>query len=269
MITIYKSGRQFLSDNKDVLTNYPLETVFFKANAKYIEQTNSNNFLIKVTDGNKFLIAVHNADYPMVLFGDKSLCVEFARKAYQLQLTFNKLLGAKDTCESFLNEYEKIAKCSSVINHAMDIMRCDKVLTDNVDGVETATEKDIDELAELSVVFTKEALGDDLDISEVKNSICNYLANFRLIRCDGKIVSFATKKRETENLACVTDVYTLPAYRGEGLSCKIITALTKQIIASEKLPYLFVDKTNPVSNHLYTKIGYTYVVAQYEIKLIR
>ncbi len=269
MLKIYTSGKEFLEDNKDILEKYPLETVFFEANAKYIEKTNKNNFLAKVAVNGRFLIAVHNARYPMVLFGDKSLCAEFADGAYKLKLTFDKVLSELETCEAFLHEYEKLAKCSHAINHSMDIMRCDSVLTDNVEGVEMATEDDVDELAELSVVFAKEALGDDADIDEVKHSVSSRLSSFRLIRQDGRIVSFASKKRGTDKLSCIADVYTLPSYRGQGLSCKIVTALTKQILDSGKLPYLFVDKTNPVSNHLYTKIGYTYAVPQYEIKIIR
>lgn len=267
MYKIYKSGQEFLAENGDILAKYPLETVFFEVNAKLIAETDNNDFLVKLQEGGKFLIAVHHADYPMVIFGDKGLCAEFAKIAAKIKLVFPKVLGALDTCEAFLNEYEKLVNCSHEINHAMDIMRCDKVLTNNVDGVEIPTDSDVDELSHLTVDFAKKAMGEDMKFDKIKRDICDRLSGFGVIRQEGKIVSMASTKRETDYLACIADVYTLPQGRGKGLSCRIVTKLTKDIIEKGKLTYLFVDKTNPISNHLYQKIGYTYAVPQYEIKI--
>jgi len=268
MLKIYKTGRQFLTDNKEILDKYPLETVFFGLNASVIEQTNSNDFLLKYSDGDNFLIAVHNADYPMVIFGSESLCAEFAHIAFELGLSFKKVLGSLATCEKFLAEYEKFADCTHKINHAMDIMRCEKTLTVNTENVERATEDDAEELLTLSNLMSKEAMGENLSQTDV-NEFKKRIKNFALIRADGKIVSIACKMRETDRLTAVSGVYTLPQYRCRGYSCNVVTFLTKEVIGSGKIAYLFVDKTNPISNHLYTKIGYTYVAPQYEISLLR
>lgn len=267
MVKIYNSGQEFLTENSDILAKYPLETVFFVANAKLIAETNSNDFLIKLQYDGKILLVVHNAAYPMVIFGDKGLCAEFARIAAQRRLIFAKVLGALDTCEAFLTEYCKLVNCAYEINHAMDMMRCDKVLTDRVDGVEDATDNDAEYLAKLIVDFTFEALGDKLDVECEKERVRNRITYFAVIRQSGKIVSMASIKRKTDYLACIADVYTVPQYRNSGLSCKTVTYLTKQIIDSGRLAYLFVDKKNQISNHLYQKIGYTYAVPQYEIKV--
>lgn len=269
MYRIYKSGKEFLEDNSYILAKYPLETVFFEGNAKLIAETDNNEFLVKLQVDDRYLLVVHHADYPMVIFGDNVLCLEFAKIAFDSNLTVNKVIGTLETCEAFLAEYAKFVKCSYEINHAMDIMRCDKVLTDNVDGVEAATEDDVECLAKLIVDFAYEALGDETDIEFVKEDVTKRLADFAVIRRDGKIVSLASIKRKTEYLECIADVYTLPQYRNKGMSCNIVTYLTKQIVNRGRLPYLFVDKTNPVSNHLYQKIGYAYAIPQYEIKILR
>lgn len=269
MIKFYCSGKEFLAENKEILKKYPLETVFFEVNAKAIEHTDPNDFLVRLEADGKFLLAVHQSHYPMVIFGDSSFCAELAREANERKLTFDKILGCIDTCEAFLAEYGKLVVCRHEINHAMDIMRCDRVLTDNVDGVEQPSDNDIDELARLIVDFTSEALCDVADVDKVKKDVAARLNSFAVIRRDGKIVSLASIKRETDKLACIADVYTLPEYRSVGLACKTVTYLTESITKSGKLAYLFVDKTNPVSNHLYAKIGYTYAVPQYEIKITR
>lgn len=267
MIKLYNSGQDFLKEHNDILAEYPLETVFFGLNAKNLAETNKNDFILRLDDDGRFLIAVHVKDFPMVIFGDNSLCAEFARFAAKENLTFSKVLGARDTCETFLAEYGKLVNCTYKVNHAMDIMQCSKPNLCSFDGVEIATEQDIDELAYLVHSFNIDALGESVEIEECKRRIEGNIRNFALIRKDNKIVSFASKARETEHLTAISCVYTLPEYRGQGLSRKIVTFLTKIITDVGKLAYLFVDKTNPISNHLYGKIGYTYAVPQYEYKL--
>lgn len=266
MYRFYKSGQDFLEDNRDILAQYPLETVFFEVNAKAIAQVNNNDFLVRVENNGKLLLAVHNKSFPMVIFGDIDLCCSFAEIAVANNLTFDKVLGSRELCENFLNEYENLAGGTHAINHAMDLMCCRKVLTGDVSGVEKPTERDLDELVDLTLNFGKEALGDVADRESIAKNIRDSLPCYVVIRQDGKIVSLAANKRQTDTLASISNVYTLPDYRCQGLSCKLVTFLTTEILNKGKLPYLFVDKTNPISNHLYAKIGYTYVTPQFEIR---
>lgn len=267
MLKIYKNGKEFLRENSNILAQHPLETVFFEINAQYLTETNNNDFVIRLDSGDKYLIAVHVGEFPMNIFGDNSLCAEFARFAAKEKLTFPKVLGALDTCETFLSEYGKLTGCTHSINHAMDIMRCDKPNLCDTDSVEWATENDLDEIAAMAAAFETEAMGDKRNVDYYKQNLQGSIRDFALIRRDGKIISFAAKSRETNYLCAINWVYTLPQYRNQGLSCKIVTYLTKAITDSGKLAYLFVDKTNPISNHLYTKIGYTYATPQYEYVL--
>ena len=46
--------------------------------------------------------------------------------------------------------------------------------------------------------------------------------------------------------------------RKKGFSKKIVSFLTNYIVTNHKIAYLFVDKNNPISNHLYQSIGYVY-----------
>lgn len=269
MVKIYKSGQDFLSENSVILAKYPLETVFFEINAQFLTVTNSNDFVIRLDKDDKYLIAVHVGEFPMVIFGDNSLCADFARLAVKEKLTFPKVLGALDTCEAFLAEYDKLTGGTHKIIHAMDIMKCNEPRTSDVDGVDLATDKDLDELAQLVYSFNNEAMGESGNMEDCRQNVINNINNFAVIRKDNKIVSFASISRETAHLAAISSVYTLPQYRNMGLSCKIVTFLTKLITDSGKIPYLFVDKANPVSNHLYSKIGFTYATSQYEIKVMR
>lgn len=266
MFKLYKSGKDFWADNERILAEHPLETVFFEGNAKAIEQANENDFLVRVDGYGKLLLAVHYKSYPMVIFGDIDLCREFAEIVAANNLTFDNVLGDKAVCEKFLDEYESLAGGSHAVNHAMDIMCCRKVLTSEVGGVERPTPDDVAELVELRMNFLIEAMGEKSDSELMAKTISDTLSDYAVIRQDGKIVAIAANKRQTNTLASISDVYTLPKYRCKGLSCKVVTFLTKEILNRGKLPYLFVEKTNPISNHLYQKIGYEYVTPQFELR---
>ena len=83
-------------------------------------------------------------------------------------------------------------------------------------------------------------------------------ANLRLV------VSIAKKTRETDCLCSISAVYTIEKERKKGFSKKIVSFLTNYIVTNHKIAYLFVDKNNPISNHLYQSIGYVYDKPQFE-----
>ena len=79
-----------------------------------------------------------------------------------------------------------------------------------------------------------------------------------------RIVSIAKKTRETDCLCSISAVYTIEKERKKGFSKKIVSFLTNYIVTNHKIAYLFVDKNNPISNHLYQSIGYVYDKPQFE-----
>lgn len=269
MYKVYASGEEFISQNSEILSEFPLETVFFEINAKNMAATDGNDFLIKAYDGERFLIAVHKEDFPMVIFGDVSLCSDFAEFAVCNRLTFSKVLGGKEVCESFLKAYCGLTGYGCVTNLSMDVMKCASPAPCDCSGVEFATEKDICELSVLLYHFEKETLDRCSDIKDCKRKLESCFGSFAVVRADGKIVSVAQITREQKSLAAISCVYTLPQHRNKGLSRKTVTFLTEYITRGGKTAYLFVDKNNPVPNHLYKSIGYSYAFPQYETVLIK
>jgi predicted GNAT family acetyltransferase len=74
---------------------------------------------------------------------------------------------------------------------------------------------------------------------------------------DGQPVSMAMKTRPTTKGIGVTAVYTPPEFRGKGYATACVGTLS-QLLLDEGWEYcaLFADLANPISNHVYTKIGY-------------
>lgn len=68
-----------------------------------------------------------------------------------------------------------------------------------------------------------------------------------------------TEEEYVRTLALVEEFY------GKSLARKAVTYLTNAILQNGKLAYLYVDKSNPIFNHLYQSIGYEYVTLQMEV----
>ncbi len=74
---------------------------------------------------------------------------------------------------------------------------------------------------------------------------------------DGEPVSMAAKARPTRHGTTVILVYTPPALRGRGYATACVASLSQTLLDSGRLfCTLFADRANPISNHLYERIGY-------------
>ena len=80
---------------------------------------------------------------------------------------------------------------------------------------------------------------------------------------EGALVAMAAKVRTTTNTASISWVYTLKEYRGRGFGSKVTAFLTQRLLRQGyRECNLFTDASNPISNHVYIKIGYIEVGQQ-------
>ena len=81
----------------------------------------------------------------------------------------------------------------------------------------------------------------------------------------GEPVAMAAKTRPTRHGITVSLVYTPAELRGRGYATACVATLSQQLLgAGYQFCTLFTDLSNPVSNHLYEKIGYTAVADFHE-----
>ena len=268
MIKLYKTGKDFLDENLSLIRSNPLGTVFFEANANAIEQCSASSYAARVECGDEVLIAIRLDGFPLVLSGSENCVEEFAQAASEQKLQFDKVLGYYDLSDKFLTCYERYAGGSHRVNLSMDIMYCEKVTPCDVSGVKHATAKDVEEIAQLYAAFLNEALRKNETWGGKIAQIAQEIDNYALWKIDGEIVSIASRKNTGHGLCRISNVYTKPEHRNKGYSSKIVTYLTELILQSGDVPCLFVDQHNPVSNHLYQKIGYKYDKSRYEMDYI-
>ena len=265
MYTLYKTGKDFLDENINLIRNDPLGTIFFEGNAMMIGCCDDKNFALRVEVGVEVLIHIRLDGFPLVLYGSERCVEELAQVVTKYKLQFTKTIGHYELMDKFLTCYEQIVGGSHKVNLYMDVMYCEKVNPCNVTEVEQAMAEDAEEIARMYAEFLSEAVGENATWGEKILQIKQEIELFVLIRVTGEIVSIASRKDSGYGLQRISNVYTKPQYRNKGYSRKVVTYLTEQVLNSGDLPCLHVDQHNPVSNHLYQKIGYKYGKSRYEM----
>ena len=78
-----------------------------------------------------------------------------------------------------------------------------------------------------------------------------------LAEVSGHIRSTALTNAETAELAMIGGVYTPPAFRGQGLSQAVCSALCNDLLTDSKQPILYWD--TPAAGAVYRKLGFASV----------
>lgn len=116
------------------------------------------------------------------------------------------------------------------------------------ESVEVAKTSDVEEIAKIiKIVF-------DQDSPRMVSNIEDKTGRTYFIKVDGKIVSAASTTAETEGLAMVVGVATLPEYRGCGYASKVVEKLCSDLLSEDKIPCLFYN--NPAAGKIYHRIGF-------------
>lgn len=258
MYKIYKNGLDFINENIDIIKNNPVDLEFHRLNALSINEFSRENYLIKFYDMNHTLLVARKKPFNVVIFGDEKLIEEALDFIIQYNLEFDQVLMNDKFESAFKKAFEKYNKSTINVNINMTSMIMKNIVEINDTHVRKATFDDIESLARLLVQFAKEALNKDRTEEEAIELISKDINFYYVYEIDDKIVSMARMARNSDFLCSVANVYTDKQYRNRGLAYQVVGKLSNDIISLGKVPYLFVDNENPVSNHLYLKLGYTY-----------
>ena len=118
---------------------------------------------------------------------------------------------------------------------------------------EIPTSDDLEEIYSCYLAFLVDC---GLTDQTSKEQIAKSLPDFRILRKDGKIASFARKSPDIDDSMRVSGVYTRPEYRGRGYARIVVNRVKNEILSEGKKATLYVDQKNPISNHLYESLGF-------------
>jgi predicted GNAT family acetyltransferase len=149
------------------------------------------------------------------------------------------------------------------LNMSERIFRLERVIAPRPveGGMRAVAEGDRELIARWLVAFSKEALGQDVDIARVREFAGRWISRegraMYLWLVDGAPVSMVGVSGETQNGIRVAPVYTPPELRGRGYASALTAAVTQaQLDGGKRYCFLFTDLANPTSNHIYRSIGY-------------
>lgn len=250
MIKIYNNGQTFLDENLSFLLEKKYSSSLIILNSKIMNETDNVSYLLKVENDRKTLIACRLYPYDVLLYGDHECLDELLCFLNDNQYEIPGFLCSTIIGEH-LNGYQKFI--------GMDFMEASIKTEESSSNVTIASLDDVEEIMELSMEFFSEC---GLNDQVIKDKIVKRIASYRLLKKDNKIIAMARFSYDTETSSRISMVFTRKEYRGKGYAREVVNYCKNEILLEGKIATLNVDQKNPISNHLYSSLGFKKVFSQ-------
>lgn len=184
-----------------------------------------------------------------------------AEEIYKVDKNIPGVNTEKEIGKKFSEEYCKIAKKEWKLRFEMRILLLEKLakakLRDDV-TYRKAEQRDKEILKGFSKEFHREALNEERSEELLEESFNKNLEKgYYVLEKDGKIVAQTVSTRKLSKGKSVSGVFTPKEERCKGYAYNLIYRVSKEFLDNgAEYCVLFTDDTNPISNHVYEKIGY-------------
>ena len=233
-----------------------------------LEKGNIEMFLATITNDEDVieLIILYRKPWKLIFYSPTdNYSDEILKFAAQEVYKYDtELLGVNSRCdlaERFSDFYCEIANMKCIMHLGLRILLLEKIesgklLNDVV--YRKANLNDKETLIKYIQDFRKEALHEECEYEKAEEEFYKYLKKgFFVLEKNGKIVCQASIGRAMKYGKCISGVFTPKEERGKGYAYNLIYNASKELLDSgDKYCVLFTDDSNPISNHVYEKIGY-------------
>lgn len=261
-MTIYKNADDFLIENKDVMEQHSIQANLIWVNALSKKSVEDGFFGVSIIQGESIYLAIQTTPHPMVHFsvGDdiKDMAELLAKYLSANNLLPEKINGIKKTVDIFYKVANELGADYKESRY-LYLYECRNV--ENIFIVDGKYQSPITaefDFGPWYIGFYKDCELDD-PIDKAAEKARKMVDNGSLV-CfviDGKPVTMAAKTRQIPGGRCISAVYTPNDFRGNGYSIACMKHLTQEILdEGNDTAFLYADKYNPISNHVYEKIGY-------------
>lgn len=168
--------------------------------------------------------------------------------------------GSADIAQKFVLKWSELSRCSHRVQMAQRIYQLTRVTNETRSAGHLREPEQSDEalLREWRAAFSMDAEG--MDPSQAREDAALPMPPSRhmyLWEVEGVVVSMAGFAGPTPNGIRVAWVYTPPENRGKGFAGACVAALSQKLLDDgHKFCFLYTDLANPISNHVYQKMGY-------------
>ena len=265
----YENGKDFVDENLDLLLKKEwLNNLIVGNCADAVEATFGEDWLFGAVKNNDIteLILLYRAPWKLTLYsptGNTSdeLYKYAAEEVYKLNnhlpgVNTENIIGNK-----FAKYYCELSNQTYKVHIPMRILVLEKLAEPKLRNDVTyrrATEADLDTLIKFQKNFNLEALHEEKTEEEILAAINRSMERgYFLLEKDGKIVAQTVSTRRLIKGKGVSGVYTPPEERHKGYAYNLVYRVSKELLDNgAEYCVLYTDDSNPISNHVYEKIGY-------------
>ena len=170
-------------------------------------------------------------------------------------------VAAKPEISKFLaDDYARRKNISWKTFLCMGSYYCPKIIPlDNINGsLCKASLADIDIITEFFVGFMQDCFGNATTIEKQVDTAKTYILsdNLYVWKIDDEIVSMANIAHRSSRYGRINEVYTPPLKRNKGYAGALVSELCNILYKEKRMPMLYTDLSNPVSNKAYKNVGF-------------
>lgn len=280
----YEDIKEFANDTLDLLCEKEWLNNLMVGNIEYgLENGIDDGWLLAtIKEGDRtVLIMLLRRPWHLVVYSttdnkSEELYKFAADEVYKVCKDLPGINTEKDIAEMFAKWYCDIAKKDYKVAMPMRILLIENLQKQDVRYdvlFRRATLGDKETLKRFIYDFNVEALHKELTDDELEAEFNKHFVgekvNYFVLEKDGKIVSQTVSSRRLKKGKCVSGVYTPPEERGKGYAYTLVYLVTKEFLDNgAEYCVLFTDDSNPISNHVYEKIGYKRMVDTEDIDFI-
>ena len=265
----YNNCEKFWNENKKLILEKEWLNNLMVSNSLYgIENGIDENWILAkiINNGKTELILLQRFPWKLLLYSPtNNVSEELYKFAAEEIFKINKNLVGVNSENKIANIFSKyyceLSGQTAELHLPMRILVLEKLAENKCRKdiiFRNPEEKDKNILLKFFRDFNIEALGKSPSDDEIIEKINKFLGkNYFILEKNGKIVSQVLSNKQLVNGMSVNGVYTPPEERGKGYAYTVVYLFSKYLLENgAEYCVLFTDDTNPISNHVYEKIGY-------------
>lgn len=277
----YEDIENFVNDNLDLLLEKEWLNCLMVGNCfDGLKNGTCNWLMARVTNNNKTeLIILYRKPWKLIMYSPTNNTsdelYEFAAKEiYKIDSNLLGVNADKETANKFAISYCKLSGHKYRLHKPLRILLLTELNKAKINDkliFRKATLNDKSILIKFIRDFYEEAVSEFYTDKEIEEKFNTYMEKgYFLAEMGGKIVSQAVFGRDLKKGKCISGVYTPKEERGKGYAYNLVYQVSKKSLEQgAEYCVLYTDDKNPISNHIYEKIGYRRMVDCEEIEFYK
>lgn len=271
-IKLCKTNKEFLELYQDIINKNVIEMNLFVKNLNPNVELEENLIRGAVYHNDKVILLFLNA-YPFnflihdLIYDEKAISL-ISKYIVDNHISIRGINARKEVCDCFIKETGY--KMEETL--AMDIMMIEKTMDLEKSGqLVLADIEDINLFKDIRIDFFKETM--NLTLSEedslklTKQDLDNQTL-YKYINKENEVVSILKFNELYPKYGVISLVYTLIEHRNKKYGKMMMHEIVSNKIKNYPKILLFVDKNNPISNKVYSDIGFKILIDNYDYRII-